>query len=230
MAKLLLATSGLIALVAAPTLAADMSAPFTAAPVPAFNWTGFYLGANLGLLGSNFFITDAAAASTFNLVNSNGFMGGGQVGYNFQAGTFVFGVEFDGDGTTLKLHTSFLPTPAGSLLQGSATTPWVTTLAGRLGLAAGPWLFYGKGGAGWVDNRVVFTDLTTGLSATTTNATVGWLAGGGVEYAIVPNWTVKFEYDHIGVKDWTAGSPVAGDTINVHRNVDLFKTGFNYKL
>jgi len=230
MTKLLLATSGLIALATAPALAADMSVPFTGPPVPAFTWTGFYLGGNLGVLGSNFFITDAAAGSAFNFKNSDGVMGGGQIGYNFQAGTFVFGIEFDGDGTSLKLNTNFLPTPAGSLLQGSATTPWVTTLAGRLGLAAGPWLFYGKGGAGWVDNRVVFTDLVTGLSATTTNATVGWLAGGGVEYAIVPNWTVKFEYDHIGVKDWTAASPVPGDVINVHRNVDLFKTGFNYKL
>jgi outer membrane immunogenic protein len=230
MAKLLLATSGLIALTAAPALAADMSVPFAAPPVPALSWTGFYLGANVGLLGSNFSITDAAAASTFNLINSNALMGGGQIGYNFQAGTFVFGVEFDGDGTSLKLHTTFLGTPGGSVLQGSATTPWVTTLAGRLGLAAGPWLFYGKGGAGWVDNRFVFTDLTTGLSATTTNTNTGWLAGAGVEYAIVPNWTVKFEYDHIGVKDWTAGSPVAADAINVHRNVDMFKTGFNYKL
>jgi outer membrane immunogenic protein len=58
---------------------------------------------------------------------------------------------------------------------------------------------------------------------------MGWLFGAGFEYAFTPNWTARLEYDYIGLRDWTFASPVAGDTLNVSRQLNIFTVGLNYK-
>ncbi len=105
MRKSLFRTSLLIgccacAFVAAPALAADLpvKAPPAPAPIPVFSWTGFYLGANVGGAWSNSTITDNVTGASLSTDNS-GFIGGGQVGFNYQVNNWVFGVEWDIDGT-----------------------------------------------------------------------------------------------------------------------------------
>src|SRR5262249_44850760 len=80
---------------------------------------------------------------------------------------------------------------------------WITTLAARFGVTNGPWLFYGKAGGGWVgSDDFTVTNLTTGASITgSNNSNSGWLVGVGIEWAFLPNWSAKVEYNFLGLDD-----------------------------
>jgi len=113
-----------------------------------YNWTGFYIGANVGAAWERSTLTD----NFFNVSFSNdrsGFIAGGQIGYNWQLSPqFVVGVEWMFDGTDLKSDTTTVVGPA--VIRTSAKVDWITTLAARFGWAANNWLFYGKAGGAWV--------------------------------------------------------------------------------
>jgi opacity protein-like surface antigen len=120
--------------------AADLPVKAPPPPPPSYNWSGFYLGANLG---------GAWTSGSLNIPGNNlyggltEFIGGVQAGYNFQFGHFLFGVEGDFDGATFA-HPA-LPTPT----LGSVSQNWIGTVAGRIGLVQDNWLLYGKFGGGW---------------------------------------------------------------------------------
>jgi len=212
--------------------AADMrpaSPPAQVYVPPPFTWTGFYLGGNFGGAWASTTLTDnlTGASATGNLA---GWLGGGQVGFNYQTGSFVWGVEGTFDWSSLNSTTGGIITAAGPALQVAANTQWLTTAAARFGFAADRTLFYGKAGGGWVGNNATVTNLATGASASSSNTNSGWLLGAGVEYAFTPNWTVKAEYDYLGLSGWTAVSPVGVvDTVNVKRQVNIVTAGINYK-
>jgi len=196
---------------------------------PPFTWTGFYLGGNFGGAWASTTLTDnlTGAGVTGNL---GGWLGGGQLGFNYQVGSFVWGAEGTFDWSSLKSTTGGIITAAGPVLQVAANTQWVTTFAGRFGFAADRALFYGKAGAGWVGNNATVTNLATGASASSSNTNNGWLLGGGVEYAFSPNWTAKVEYNYLGLRGWTAAAPVGVvDTVNVKRQLNTVMAGINYK-
>jgi outer membrane immunogenic protein len=238
----------LAASAAAPTFAsaADLSrpAPVYKAPPPAppaFSWTGLYFGGNLGGAWGSGNVTDSLLGFNFGNNNSNGvFVGGGQVGANYQINNVVLGVEGDFDWAANNNNvTGGVVIPGiglGHTFAVNSNNTWITTLAGRLGIAYDHWLFYGKGGAAWVGNNgFTVTDVTTGLSLTGTNnnSNTGWVAGGGVEWAFANNWTAKIEYDYIGLSNRTfvvpLTSPVlAGDTFTLHRNIQMVTVGINY--
>jgi opacity protein-like surface antigen len=103
-----------------------------------------------------------------------------------------------------KIHDSRPNIPLGTPLgpvQASATQNWISTLAGRLGITSDKWLYYGKVGGGWAEDRASLI-LPNGMSLTGSSTIGGWVAGGGIEYAFKPNWTVKLEYDYLG---WDIG-------------------------
>jgi outer membrane immunogenic protein len=171
---------------------ADVSRPMPRPyMVPAYNWTGFYVGANLG--GG---WTRATLSDSFTGVQigdtSGGVIGGGQLGFNYQTGNFVLGAEWMFDG--ISISTSH--TVAG--LQGSTHTNWVTTIAGRFGWAADNVLYYGKAGGGWTDTNWTLMSLADGTKVTGSNNNAGWLLGAGIEYGVIRNLTVKLEYDYLG--------------------------------
>jgi len=195
--------------------------PPVVAPIP-FCWTGFFVGGNLGFAWVDEDIIDSNG-NTFSITN-NGFIGGGQVGYNYQIGNFVFGAEWMFDGTSLNL-----PTVGGI----SATTKWVTTFAGRFGYAWGRWLGYGKVGGGMVGTDVTIANLTNGGSVNTSNDNTGWLVGTGVEWAFAPNWTVKLEYDFLGLNSLpvistTGPATVVANGSGNNHNLQMFTVGVNY--
>ena len=162
--------------------------------------------------------------------NLDGWLGGGQVGFNYQMGSFVCGVEGTLDWNSLNSTTGGIITAAGPAFQVAANTTWVSTAAARFGFAADRALFYGKAGGGWVGNNATVTNLATGASASTSNTNSGWLLGAGVEYAFTPNWTAKVEYDYLGLSAWTAASPVGVfDAVNVKRQLNIVMGGINYK-
>ena len=137
--------------------------------------------------------------------SGGGFVGGGQLGCDYQAGNWVVGIEGMVDGSTIDYNTSI-----GNVLPGASLTDKVTsfeTLTGRLGWAADRSLFYVKGGAAW-DQTSGAINGPPGFSSELHSATNGgWVAGGGREYAITPQWSGKIEYDYMGFGDRTINYP-----------------------
>ena len=211
--------------------------------MPVFSWTGFYIGANIGGAWANNNWNDTLFRTNFNNGNNNGtFIGGGQVGANYQIGSFVIGGEWDFDwaGNSNNNGTGVIIPGVGNIVVTN-NNRWITTVAARFGFAVDHWLFYGKAGGGWVgNNNLTVTNVTTGVSLTCGNFTNcgnnngGWLLGGGVEYAFTNNWTVKVEYDYLGLGNRTLLIPatapfLAGDSfISNNRNIQMVKVGVNY--
>lgn len=120
-----------------------------------------------------------------------GFLGGGQIGANYQWNVLVLGVEGDFNWTGIKGNGGdFLGDAIG------AETQWTSTVAGRVGAAFNRLLIYGKGGAAFARDRSTFTDLA-GHSASSAFTRTGWTAGVGLEYGITANWSAKIEYDYL---------------------------------
>ena len=184
--------------------AADLAArPYTKAPAPivsVYNWGGFYIGGHVGGAWTNQEWINTADTTVFgDLSPGDGFrqrgsgaFGGGQVGYNWQASNFVFGLEgtisgLDNRGTVL--NTVF---GAGLDDQFSWRADWMATITGRAGIAFDNFLIYGKGGFAAASNKISLTAF--GLTASDTKTHTGYTVGGGVEYGFTPNWSAKAEY------------------------------------
>jgi outer membrane immunogenic protein len=209
-------------------------------PVPVFSWTGFYLGGNLGGAWRQGNVTDNVFGLNYGGTSNGVFVGGGQVGFNYQVSNIVFGVEGDFDWAANNNNSGAgVVVPGiglGHTFAANSNNGWLTTLSGRLGVAFDRVLVYGKGGGAWVGNNgFTVTDSTTGASVTGTNSSTnsGWVAGGGVEWAFANNWTAKVEYDYVGLNSGTftvpAGAPVLrGDTFTFNRNIQMVTIGVNY--
>jgi outer membrane immunogenic protein len=192
---LLATASGFAVAAAGGAQAADlpMKVPMPA-PVPAASWAGWYVGLSAGVNWQN--ASNASTSYDFGPAantNATGFIGGGQIGYNWQDGNFVYGLEGDISGLTGKGST-------GSGTYGKSyqnQIRWLSTFRARAGLAVGDTLAYMTGGlaVGGVKNSISLTECcfsTTSKSASSTR--VGWTVGGGVEH-MIPNshWTVALE-------------------------------------
>jgi outer membrane immunogenic protein len=189
---------------------------------------------------------------------SAGFLGGGQAGYNWQTGAFVLGVETDFDGTTLSKSTNSTGTPfiggtvpallLGDTLSIHAKTSlsWLGTTRGRVGFVATPdnrLMIYATGGVaygGGSSNFSVF-DAATGSfwSGNPSSTRVGWTIGGGVEYALTNNITIKGEYlyadlgsssfNSLGNTAAVINFPGVAVSGKIDYNASIFRAGVNYK-
>jgi len=203
---------------------------------PVFTWTGFYLGGNIGGAWAHRDVTDSLFGVNFNNGNNDGvFIGGGQLGFNWQVNYFVLGFEAEFDGLANNNNTGTVLIPTVGAIQVTANNRWITTAAARFGVTNGYWLFYGKAGGGWVGtDDFTVTNVTTGASATVSNndRNSGWLVGAGIEWAFLPNWSAKLEYDFLKLDSRTFVVPVgffAGDTLTQsNRDVQMLKVGVNY--
>jgi outer membrane immunogenic protein len=224
-----------------------VKAPPAPPPPPPFTWTGFYIGGNIGGTWAGTHWTDSFFGLDWGRRSDARFMGGGQVGFNYQfagynynysGASFVLGAEAQFDWVSNDSSGGVIavgPFGHGFLIVSNGTR--ITTAAARLGFAFNRALFYGKVGGGWVGNNgFTVTDLTTGQVFTGDSGTLsGWMAGGGIEYAFTDYWSGKFEYDFIGLGSRTFTLPgviipaLAGDTITSNNNVQLVKVGINYR-
>ena len=116
-------------------------------------------------------------------------------------------------------------------IRASADTPWITTLAGRVGLTLDHALVYFKIGGGWVRNDAVITNLASNATVTASNTNGGWLIGAGAEYAFpfLPHWSAKLEYEFLGLADQTGLALIRSGTFDFSRDVQLLKFGISYK-
>lgn len=218
MKKILLNSAALVVLAATSASAADLSARAPAAytkaaamATPLTNWSGFYAGAMGGYGWSN----DSGGA------NFKGGFGGGTVGYNWQAGPVVFGVEADAAGSSIK---------ASATSQGVTVNDTVRSLGsatGRVGFAVNSALIYAKGGYAWANNRV--NALAGGATFNDSKMHSGWTVGGGLEYMLAQNWSAKAEYmysDFASVNYFS--NVVAGGIDSGRQQIHTIKAGVNY--
>lgn len=241
MKKFLLGTVGLVALglAAGPASAADLAARpvYTKAPpmiAAAYDWSGFYIGANGGW-GSSHNCWDATtAAGTFVAAegchNSTGGTAGGQVGYRWQASQWVFGLEAQGNWADLSGSNVSLFAP-GDINRSRIDAFGLFT--GQVGFAWNNALLYVKGGAAVTDNRFDITSVATGtiLGSTGDQTRWGGTVGAGIEYGFAPNWSAALEYDHL----FMGNQNVAFNTVptavfdNTRQDVDLVTVRLNYR-
>ena len=236
--KTLLATVALVALATSPVLAADM--PLKALPkMPAvYNWTGFYMGANVGgSFGSEntaWGITGTSAAAASG--NMNGILGGFQDGWNWQSGFWVLGFESDFQFTSQSGSSSITTAAPAAVATSSANLQWFSTIRGRIGLTPSPtWLVYATGGAAFGETQtneaVISGGLLAGASANTIHS--GWTLGGGVETALWDNWTAKLEYLYIDLGhvsyNFTGVGTLTPIGTDVHVTDNIIRFGVNYR-
>jgi outer membrane immunogenic protein len=180
----------LLASIAGAAYAADLpapGAPYTKAPAvvsPAINWSGFYIGAMGGY---------ASETGSDSLGIKGGF-GGGTVGYNWQFGMLVAGIEADGAFGSVRASVTQNVTVAGvtASVTGTDKVDALATVRGRVGVAFEQVLLYGTGGFALVDNKVSAT--TLGVTISDSKTQTGWTAGAGVEWMFMPRWSLKAEY------------------------------------
>ena len=233
-------------LLAGIAAAAFSGAPALAGPPPAsYSWTGCYIGASAGGAWGNAAIdNNFAVGFPANHVRAdpNGFVGGGQMGCDYQnSSNWLIGLQGEFNWSNAHGHqTVFPPFPYVSETL-DASVDWYASVTARLGYVSGPWLFYGKGGVAWVRDPLKDVGLLASSSFEFSgNITrVGWTIGGGLEYAIAPNWSASFEYGYygFGTKSVTlSGSTTApgltlpgSESIPLNQNFSVVKVGLNYR-
>jgi outer membrane immunogenic protein len=182
------------------------------APVyaPIYNWSGFYAGINGGGGWGNSNFSAPFASGT---LKPSGALIGGTLGYNWQMGQAVLGIEGDIDWSNIR---GSAPCAATSC---ETRNSWLSTVRGRLGYAADRFMPYITGGLAVGDIR---TSVAGVGSANTTNA--GWTIGGGLEAAIAPRITGKIEYLYV---DLGHAGTVLGSDANLRTNI--VRAGLNYR-
>ena len=197
-----------------PAGAADLPVKAPAPlPVAAPVWAGWYIGLNAGgAWQSNYWNSDGTSPASDNGTrNGSAFIGGGQLGYNWQQGTFVYGLEADFSGLS-RASGAYITNARDQVSYGSHVT-WLSTVRGRLGVTIGNGaaLLYATGGLavghisahseggifGWPVNDYSHTK-------------VGWTAGGGIEYMLTPHWTIGVEGLFVDLGSYTKSSDVDG--------------------
>jgi outer membrane immunogenic protein len=272
MRKMLLTGAALLTLVSGSAMAADLSRPapapvYTKAPMmPVYTWTGAYIGLNAGgAFGDSEVATttppgayilptsvSAIAAAGAQTIKPNGFTGGGQIGYNWQASSVtVVGLEADfeyfglrGSSTSGAVYPGFAPT--GFTITQSVKTDWLATFRARAGYLVTPnALLYVTGGGAVTDLKGTFgfTDNNSAAaeSASFSSTKLGWTVGGGVEWTLWSGWSAKAEYLFVSFPSATVTSnnlTIFGGTVPVptqtftHRadlDANIGRFGLNYR-
>ncbi|MEP6836776.1 MAG: outer membrane beta-barrel protein [Bradyrhizobium sp.] len=253
---LFLGTAALALLVTENAVAADfpLEPVAKASFVSRFTWTGCYLGAHVGgawerkdatdpvlLVQDNavFGVPGSTVGITTARVNSSGVIYGGQVGCDYQfAPNWVVGAEGAVSAGSLKGST-LVALPLGNpgdTAVVTARTDFIPSLTARLGYAVDHWLFYGKGGVAWTNDKY---SITGGFQGTAYDAEglgmrTGWTAGAGVEWAFTDNWSARLEYDYY---DFGRANVLMSDAANVFSSIVTYrqsaqtvKLGLNFRV
>jgi outer membrane immunogenic protein len=210
--------------------AADLGRPSRAAPAvpPAvhavYDWSGFYVGAQGGYGAGDSSGTQNAGGTFFPVVpysiEPQGILGGGHVGFNYQAGRWVVGIE--GDIEAADVNAMSIVTTGGQDYFFNAKADMLASIRGRAGLAIDTWLVYATGGIAWGN---ISTPPLAALDGTRT----GWTAGAGVQYAFRPNWSARLEYRYtdLGRVSAPAGELTSFDDNSF--NFHALRAGITYK-
>jgi outer membrane immunogenic protein len=234
------ALAGVSASLTGPAVAADLGPGYKGSPViaSAFNWNGFYVGANLGgaWAGDTVIQSDIAGPFSSTKVTSSGVVGGGHLGYNWVAmPNWLLGVEADVSGADLNGTAVF-----HGRAQFNEKVDAFGTARGRVGYLANNWLFYGTGGFAWSNDTFTRTQVMQvpgspplGDARTNSPTRTGWAAGGGVEYGFAPQWTARVEYLHLDLGEqtfsFTAPNGIFRSIDEGRLGIDSVRAGVTYK-
>jgi outer membrane immunogenic protein len=267
MKKIALAAAAASMLFAGAASAADMAPRYTKAPPPVvavYNWTGFYIGGNVGGAWDN----KSSEVPTGNFVGlvppqafpasitRSGFTGGGQIGYNWQAAQWVFGLEADFNyvdfksasvSTVFANATAFgAGAPPNTFTYNVGRQDFFGTVRGRVGYAWDRFLVYATGGFAYgngITNTVTYTNSVPGAVYATFQGSsgdrFGYTVGAGFEYGFGNNWSVKAEYLWVDLSSHNrtlvpvavTGTPATGFTF-ADSGGDRFsvaRVGLNYR-
>jgi len=258
MKRILVGIAAAASLLATGAFAADLPArTYTKAPVfvePVYNWTGFYIGGNIGYSwgrsDDTSTLTNTAGTVLFTSADKtdlNGIVGGGQIGYNWQMQGWVWGFEADIQGTDEKGTRAFTFTPAPTFNTNLAFIPstpvpfaltqkidWFGTVRARAGVLVTPKvLLYATGGLAYGEvnsSETVATAVPSAFSASNTN--VGWTVGAGIEGVIGGNWTAKLEYLYVDLGTVSGSFTLPSTNVisyNSRITDNILRVGINYK-
>jgi outer membrane immunogenic protein len=237
---------------ASSAFAADVYSPgavsYAPAIVPVATWAGFYIGANGGYGGytslpfrdSSYPAGSSVASFTINGgADITGGFGGGQLGYNFQTGNFVFGIETDIQGSDIRGRgaQNTLTGTADRFAAVDMNVDYFGTVRGKLGYSFGGVLLYATGGFAYGGVRSAFSYQDTfGFTGIVGNnqTETGWAAGGGIEVKMSPSWSLKGEYQFIDLSSNSTGfAALTPATFDQRGNVsrvefNTVRVGVNY--
>jgi outer membrane immunogenic protein len=240
MKRFLLGTVGLVALGMVPASAADLAArPYTKAPamIPAlYDWSGFYIGVNGGWGTSHNCWTNTAVLgvaftpATEGCHDASGGTAGGQLGYRWEANSWVFGVEAQGNWADFSgSNVSLLAAPVTNRTHVDA----FGLFTGQVGYAWNTTLFYVKGGGAVTDNT--YRGLVPGAVVDQATSTRwGGTVGAGLEWAFSPGWSAGVEYDHLfmGTNNYNFTSVAGGFNTrsdSIRQDVDMVTVRVNWR-
>lgn len=216
MRRFLLAVAVLFSSIIGSARAADVQAQtpimYASVPVsaPFSTWTACYLGANVGFGVAHTNLSEAfPVASSTGFQAIDGIVGGGQIGCDYQVGSFVFGIQGMFSGSSIVGNTAST-LPAGTNQTPFFADPRYATGTGRVGFTVAPAvLAYVKVGGAWANS------VASGLTV-----------GGGLEWKFLPNWTMFAEYNHLDFG--TTNVPFSSATVSGKASLDTALFGINY--
>lgn len=223
--------------VVTPSFSADLTAQpaeaiYTKAPqrvaAAIYDWSGLYVGMNGGL-GSSSNCWDYNGRTPEGCHDATGITVGGQIGYRWQIGQIVLGVE--GQGNWADLSGSNVSIAFGDVDQSKINA--FGTMTGQIGYALDSVLFYAKGGVAVASNTYRVNSALTGAQfASADSSPWGATVGAGIEVGFAPNWSVSVEYDHLFMRDADVNFVVAAGSLGgdrIRQDFDLMTARLNYK-
>lgn len=238
---------------AALAAGAAMTASVAGAAAGPVDWTGIYLGGNVGYAWGHADVSWQPApgfpdpnnllpiriAGSAGTMKPSSLTGGIAAGYNLQSGALLAGIEADVDylnATASRFH-DFVPDGFNSSVSGSVSLEWLLTARGRFGFAVDRYLVYATGGVamskvGYRDQQT-YAAVAPGIGSSS-QWRAGWTVGGGAEVALSDAWTAKAEYLHLdfGSTSYTATSSDYAPASGTHHHrltADLVRVGVNYR-
>jgi len=199
-----------------------------------YNWTGIYAGANGGYAWNEdtFVLPNGLSAGRL-----SGPIAGGQVGYNWQYGVFVGGLEGDLQWSGAQSNNSGTCVAVTCTITATGNIDAFATLRARAGVAFDAFYVYGTAGAAWTNasSNVNVAGPSASAALNLSASRVGFTAGAGVEFALVDNWTAKMEYLYIDTGSISGSATVPAslgggtftETAAIRDNV--FRAGVNYR-
>jgi outer membrane immunogenic protein len=233
MNRLSSAFCGLAAALALSQAAAAADLALRAVPaepvIPPYNWTGPYFGVLIGV-GVGRSTQSTTLGDLTPRFDVNGGLFGLALGYNWQAGVLLYGIDTDISVSTLRGTTAYLGAPPGFLAETSQQ--WLATYRGRLGLVRNSWMFYVTGGGATANVKVTATEPPAGI-AWESQVRTGWIAGVGVEAARIHSFTVKAEYLYADFGNSAYFNPPPAGFFSraggVRLTEHIFRIGLNHK-
>jgi outer membrane immunogenic protein len=251
--KLIIAGLSLIASLVAldigsSALAADVAVEpiYASYGVPvsvAYNWTGFYIGANVGghfaqdkistttIVPGGVLIAGVIDATSPGTINPSGFLGGLQAGYNWQVGRIFAGLEVDGDwlgGTASRSVTFNPPFAPASVMTNASQAQFLLTVRPRVGAVLDRWLLYVTGGLAF-ETFITDDTFTFGGETNRRNTRTGEAIGGGIEYAVLDSWTLRLEYLYVTFGSSETDFPLAPLAVHHQFSDNVVRIGINHR-